>query len=37
MRKITTPYYLIDEKKLQNNLKIIQRLRENSGAKAVLR
>jgi carboxynorspermidine decarboxylase len=36
MRKLTTPYYLIDEKKLQNNLKIIQRLRETSGAKAVL-
>ncbi|MFO7642256.1 MAG: carboxynorspermidine decarboxylase, partial [Candidatus Competibacteraceae bacterium] len=36
MRKLTTPYYLIDEKKLQTNLKIIQRLRETSGAKAVL-
>lgn len=36
MRKLTTPYYLIDEKKLQNNLKIIQRVRETSGAKAVL-
>ena len=36
MRKLTTPYYLIDEKKLQNNLNIIQRLRETSGAKAVL-
>jgi carboxynorspermidine decarboxylase len=36
MRKLTTPYYLIDEKQLWNNLKIIQRLRETSGAKAVL-
>lgn len=36
MRKLTTPYYLIDEKQLRNNLKIIQRLRETSGAKAVL-
>ena len=36
MRKLTTPYYLIDEKTLQNNLKIIQQLREASGAKAVL-
>lgn len=34
--QITTPYYLIDEKKLLRNLKIIQRVRELSGAKSVL-
>jgi carboxynorspermidine decarboxylase len=32
----TTPYYLIDEKKLLRNLKIIQQVRERSGAKSVL-
>jgi carboxynorspermidine decarboxylase len=32
----TTPYYLIDEKKLLRNLTIIQRVRERSGAKSVL-
>lgn len=31
-----TPYYLIDEKKLLRNLKIIRRVREVSGAKSVL-
>ncbi|MCF7848946.1 MAG: carboxynorspermidine decarboxylase [Kiritimatiellales bacterium] len=31
-----TPYYLIDEKKLLRNLKIIQRVRTRSGAKSVL-
>jgi carboxynorspermidine decarboxylase len=36
MKKLTTPYYLIDENKLQKNLKIIQQVREASGAKAVL-
>ena len=36
MRKPTTPYYLIDEIKLQRNLHIIDRLRQSSGAKAVL-
>lgn len=36
MKKITTPYYLIDENKLQKNLKIIQHIREVSGAKLVL-
>ena len=30
MKKLTTPYYLIDENKLQNNLKIIQQVREAS-------
>ena len=34
--KIATPYYLIDEKKLLKNLKIIETVREISGAKAVL-
>lgn len=36
MAKPTTPYYLIDEKKLLRNLKIIQQVRELSGAKSVL-
>lgn len=36
MTKLTTPYYLIDENKLQKNLKIIQQVREVSGAKSVL-
>jgi len=36
MAKLTTPYYLIDEQKLLRNLEIIQRVREQSGAKAVL-
>jgi carboxynorspermidine decarboxylase len=31
-----TPYYLIDEKKLIKNLKIIKRIRDISGAKSVL-
>ncbi|TWH45722.1 carboxynorspermidine decarboxylase [Sporomusa sp. KB1] len=34
--KIPTPYYLIDEKRLLRNLKIIQQVRELAGAKAVL-
>jgi carboxynorspermidine decarboxylase len=33
---IQTPFYLIDEKKLLRNLKIIQSVRERSGAKVVL-
>jgi carboxynorspermidine decarboxylase len=36
MTAFSTPYYLIDETKLQENLKIIQRVREASGAKLVL-
>jgi carboxynorspermidine decarboxylase len=36
MAKLTTPYYLIDETKLEKNLKIIQQVREASGAKSVL-
>ena len=36
MTKPATPYYLIDEKKLLRNLKIIQQVRELSGAKSVL-
>jgi carboxynorspermidine decarboxylase len=34
--KLETPYYLIDEKRLLKNLKKIQYIRENSGAKCVL-
>jgi carboxynorspermidine decarboxylase len=33
---IATPYYLIDEKKLLRNLKIIKRVRTASGAKSLL-
>ncbi len=36
MRNIVTPYYLIDEKKLLRNLKIIRRVRAVSGAKSLL-
>ena len=36
MTKPTTPYYLIDENNLLKNLKIIQQVRETSGAKSVL-
>ena len=36
MTKLLTPYYLIDESKLRDNLEIIRRVRENSGAKSVL-
>src|ERR1035437_356920 len=36
MTQMTTPYYLIDEKRLLQNLKIIRRVREVSGAKSVL-
>ncbi len=36
MARIETPYYLIDEKKLLKNLKVIERIRESSGAKSVL-
>lgn len=36
MKRLTTPYYLIDENKLLKNLKIIQQVRETSGAKSVL-
>ena len=36
MTKLTTPYYLIDETLLEKNLKIIQQVREISGAKSVL-
>lgn len=34
--QITTPYYLIDEKKMLRNLQIIQQVRQLSGAKSVL-
>ncbi|OGV59220.1 MAG: carboxynorspermidine decarboxylase [Lentisphaerae bacterium RIFOXYA12_FULL_48_11] len=33
---LNTPYYLIDEKKLLRNLKIIKRVKQASGAKCVL-
>ena len=33
---LTTPYYLLDETKLLRNLQLIDRVREISGAKAVL-
>ena len=36
MKPIATPYYLIDEARLERNLKLITRVRELSGAKAVL-
>ncbi len=36
MVKLPTPYYLIDEKKLLKNLKIIKHVRDVSGAKSVL-
>lgn len=36
MEKIKTPYYLIDETKLLRNMKLIKRLRDESGAKSLL-
>ena len=36
MKPATTPYYLIDEKKLLRNLKIIRQVRETSGARSLL-
>lgn len=33
---IRTPYYLIDERRLQQNLEVIARVREESGARSVL-
>jgi carboxynorspermidine decarboxylase len=33
---LSTPYYLIDEKRLLRNLRIISRVREESGAKSLL-
>jgi len=36
MALLDTPYYLIDERRLLHNLKLIQRVRERSGAKSVL-
>lgn len=36
MARLATPYYLIDERRLQQNLEVIQRVRETSGAKSVL-
>ena len=34
--RFSTPYYLLDERPLVRNLKIIRRVREKSGAKSVL-
>jgi carboxynorspermidine decarboxylase len=34
--KIATPYYLLDERRILRNLKIIERVRKESGAKSVL-
>ena len=34
--RLETPYYLIDERRLLGNLKTIQRIKKNSGAKIVL-
>lgn len=34
--RLSTPYYLIDETQLLSNMKKIQRIREESGAKSVL-
>ena len=36
MPSLPTPYYLLDERHLLRNLKIIQRVRKQSGAKSVL-
>ncbi len=36
MSQLRTPYYLIDEAKLKNNLEIIRFIRDSSGAKFVL-
>jgi len=33
---LTTPYYLIDERKILKNLKIIEKIKKSSGAKFVL-
>ena len=33
---LRTPYYLIDERRLQQNLEVIDRVRDESGAKSVL-
>ena len=33
---LRTPYYLIDERRLQQNLEIVDRVRDESGAKSVL-
>jgi len=33
---LSTPYYLIDERRLQHNLEIVERVREDSGARVLL-
>ncbi len=34
--QLSTPYYIIDEKRLLRNLQIIRQIRENSGVKSGL-
>ena len=34
--QLSTPYYIIDEKRLLRNLQIMQQIRQQSGAKSVL-
>jgi carboxynorspermidine decarboxylase len=34
--RVDTPYYLIDERRLLRNLRIVRRVREDSGARSVL-
>jgi len=36
IRSLATPYYFIDEKRLLSNLKVIESIRNSSGAKVVL-
>ena len=36
MKKLETPYYLIDETKLLSNLKVIEKIRQDAGVKMVL-
>jgi carboxynorspermidine decarboxylase len=36
MTRVKTPYYLLDERKLLRNLRIIRRVRETSGARSLL-
>ena len=36
LNRLATPYYLIDERRLEQNLRIMQQVRDSSGAKSVL-
>ena len=36
MSELKTPYYLIDEARLADNMRVVDRLRELSGAKLLL-